>query len=297
MKPLRAVSVLLLLCMIAPLTPAQSKVHSTVPRSKPVSMADVVRMTKAGVSDDVIIEQLKASKETFLLSTDDILQLKNAKVSDRVIAVMINPNYRPSQPAAAANKAAAAQTPAASKPGEESNAVALSPDGWPTEIGIYVKVKGEWTKLTPEVVNWKSGGMAKSLASGGIVKGDLNGYVDGSSSKVRAKNPLDLVIVLPEGFQIADFQLMHLHDHEDYRAFRTASGGVFHVSGGDTRDVVPFEGVKVAPHTYHATTSISLGEYGILAPGALTSMNGGSAAKIYTFGMIEHCGYTIPACE
>jgi hypothetical protein len=129
------------------------------------------------------------------------------------------------------------------------------------------------------------------------VKGDVNGFIDGSTSTVRVRNPLELVIVVPEGIDIASYQLVRLHDHEYYREFRTVAGGVFHVSGGATRDVIPFNSIQVAPRVYHVTTSTALGEYGILPPGAFTSMNAASSGKIYSFGLIQSCGYTVPSCE
>ena len=139
----------------------------------------------------------------------------------------------------------------------------------------------------PEQVSWKSGGMGKSIASGGVVKGDVNGYIDGSTSNYRVTTPLELLIVVPEGFDIADYQLLKLREHEEFRDFRTVSGGVFHSSGGATRDVIPFNGVKVAPRTYHVTISTALGEYGVLPPGVFTSMNGSSQGKIYAFQLVE----------
>jgi hypothetical protein len=271
------------------------------PNSKPLSLQDIIRLTKAGVGDDVIIEQLKAKNERFALSTDQIVQLKTATVSDRVIATMINPAYKA---APAGNTLASPGSPSRNRSAPPINAATTSaavkvnvPDGMPNELGIYVKIKGNWTALTPEVVTWKSGGIAKSVASGGIVKGDINGFIDGSSSQFRVKNPLEFVIVVPEGIDITAYQLVHLHDHEDYREFRTVSGGVFHVSGGATRDVIPFDSVQVAPRVYHVTTSTALGEYGILPPGTFTSMNAASSGKIYSFGLIQSCGFTVPACE
>ena len=303
----RIAAVLLLLACLAPGCTAQSKVLNLGPTSKPVTTQDVIRLTKAGVSDDIIIEQLKLHKERFMLSTDQILQLKAAKVSDRVIATMINPDYRP-VPAAAGTKTFASQptSPTPSKPIttqtkiQPASSVAAKtelPGGMPSQLGVYVKVKGDWIALSPEVVTFKPGGVAKSVASGGIVKGDVNGYVDGSSSTVRVMNPLEFVIVVPEGIDISAYQLVRLHDHEDYRDFRTVAGGLFHVTGGATRDVIPFEGVQVAPRVYHVTTSTALGEYGILPPGAFTSMNAASSGKIYSFGLVQSCGFTVPSCD
>ena len=51
---------------------------------------DVSQMAKAGLSDDVIIDQIKATKSIFHLSSQDIIDLKNNGVSEKVIEFMIH---------------------------------------------------------------------------------------------------------------------------------------------------------------------------------------------------------------
>ena len=61
-----------------------------------------------------------------------------------------------------------------------------------------------------------------------------------------------------------------------------------HVSGGATRDVVPFEGKKAANRMYKVLLpNLGAGEYGFLPPGAVTSSNSASIGKMYTFRLIE----------
>jgi hypothetical protein len=55
-----------------------------------MTMQDVVKLTDSKVGEDVIISQIEASGEVFKLTVDDILELKKAGVSDRVISFMIN---------------------------------------------------------------------------------------------------------------------------------------------------------------------------------------------------------------
>lgn len=290
MKTHRAILCSTVLLSLAISTAAQTDVLVLGPPPKPITVQDVIRLSKAGLSDDTIIEQLRAKHQHFDLTTDQLIQLKSAKVSERVIQTMINPGYKPPAPATAkpttpATPSVERKTPLPSleHPGDTK---IISLDGMPTELGVYARIKGEWAALAPEEVSWKSGGLAKSVASGGIVKGDLNGFIEHSTSSYRLSAPLELMIVVPEGFDIADYQLVRLHDRDGYREFRTVTGGVFHVSGV-SRDVVPFDNVKVAPRTYHVTISTALGEYGILPPGAMTSMNAASTGKIYAFGLIE----------
>ena len=53
---------------------------------------DVISLTKAGVSDSLIITMIATSHSWFDLRTQDVLDLKSAGVSDRVINAMIQSN-------------------------------------------------------------------------------------------------------------------------------------------------------------------------------------------------------------
>ena len=142
--------------------------------------------------------------------------------------------------------------------------------------------------MLPEVVNWKTGGVMKSLASGGLVKGDVNGHLQGSNSRNSLTSPVEVVIYTPEGTSITEYQLLHLREHGDAREFRTVTGGVMHVSGGAARDVVPFESKKAASRTYRILLpNLGAGEYGFLPPGAVSSASSASMGKIFTFHVIE----------
>jgi hypothetical protein len=142
--------------------------------------------------------------------------------------------------------------------------------------------------MLPEVVNWKTGGVLKSMATAGVVKGDINGHLEGAGSKNDTVTPVDVTIYAPEGVAITEYQLIHLHVEKDSREFRTVTGGIMHVKGGATRDLVPFDGKKVASRTYRISLPhLPAGEYGFLPPGAVGSSNGASIGKLYTFHVIE----------
>jgi hypothetical protein len=67
------------------------------------------------------------------------------------------------------------------------------------------------------------------------------------------------------------------------------TGGVFHSSGGATRDRIAFEQIKIAKRTYRLALPGSLdpGEYAFLAPGLTNSTVSGSTGKAYTFRIVE----------
>lgn len=57
---------------------------------QPLLPADIKALSQAGVSDEVIISQIRNTRTRYRLSTAEIIDLKNAGVSDRVIDYMIN---------------------------------------------------------------------------------------------------------------------------------------------------------------------------------------------------------------
>jgi hypothetical protein len=253
-----------------------------------MTVDDVIKLSKAGLSDDLIVEQIEKKGQRLDLSTEQLIQLKQAKVSDRVIAAMIDPTGGTVTPAKAVVSPAAA-APAASPASATSLTVRRedAKSDLPAEAGVYAKEKGKWIEVLPEVVNWKTGGVLKSIATVGVVKGDVNGLVNGTTSRNELTTPVKFLIVVPEGVAITEYQLLRLHQHGKDREFRTVTGGVFHVSGGATRDLMSFEPTKVEDRTYQVILSSGAGEYGLLPPGAVFSKNAASLGKIYSFRIVE----------
>ena len=223
----------------------------------------VSAMVQAGLPASVIVNKVRVSKTNFNTSTDELIRLKQAHVPDEVINVMINPSA-----------------------GFSTNSAA-SDNGYPKEIGVYLKKDNQWLEIQPEVVNWKTGGVGKSIVTLGVVKQDINGHLDGKSSRTLVTSPLEFIIVTPEGTAITEYQLLKLNQHSDNREFRTMTGGVFHAKGGATNDMVPFENQKVASRTFAITlTGPKAAEYGFLPPGALTQFSGAATlGKMYTFSV------------
>jgi hypothetical protein len=225
----------------------------------------VILMVQAGLPPSVIVNKMRASKTNFNTSTDELIRLKQAHVPDDVINAMINPKTVP-----LTNTTAPTDT-----------------NGYPKEIGAYLKKDNQWIEIQPEVVNWKTGGVGKSIVTLGVVKQDINGHLDGKSSRTLVTSPLEFIIVAPEGTAITEYQLIKLNQHSDNREFRTMTGGVFHAKGGATNDVMPFESQKVASRTFAITlTGPKVAEYGFLPPGALTQLSGAATmGKMYTFSV------------
>ena len=72
---------------------------------------------------------------------------------------------------------------------------------------------------------------------------------------------------------------------------RVVTGGILNQQSGAMRDLVPFEGKRVAPRRFSVVlpSNIGAGEYGFLSPGASGSTGNTQAqiGKMYTFHLLE----------
>jgi hypothetical protein len=238
----------------------------------------ILKMTKAGLGEDILLSTIKAQAGHYTTTPDDLIALKGGGVSDKVIAAMIE---KAASSGGAPTPAAAAGSPLPTAPKAAPGAV--------NEVGVYYLKNDAWTDLPPEVVNFKTGGVLKSIGTAGIVKGDVNGHVNGDHSKTALKSPVSLLVYVSEGVAITEYQLLRLREAKDAREFRTVTGGVMHVSGGATRDLVPFESKKTAPRTYEIVLPVlGSGDYGLLPPaGGDSTSSSGRIGKIYSFRLIE----------
>jgi hypothetical protein len=225
----------------------------------------VMKMAKAGLGDDLIIETINTQPGKYVTDADSLVALKGAGVSDRVITAMINKSRRQI-------------TNIPEKPIELPEV---------NEIGVYYKDhSGKWIEIEPEIVHIKSGGFIKSTVTHGIIKPDHNGHLNGRESKLALQAPIDILIYVPEGVSANEYDFLRFRINSDNREFRVLTGGVFHSTGGADRDEVKFKPIKTGPHTYQFTVDQNTGggEYGILPPGTGNVTNGG---KIYTFAIVE----------
>ena len=188
----------------------------------------IVKMTKSGLGEDLIVSMVQGQPGHYDLTPDTLVSLKASGVSEKVLAAMASKN---NAPAATPASAAAAADPYAD-----------------LDIGVYYKLKDVWTPIPSEAVNWKTGGVLKSFATQGIVKGDVNGHLNGKESATQLRTPLEILIKTAEGVEATDYELVHMHVNSDNREFRTKTGGVIHSSGGATKDAVQFQQTRIAKH-------------------------------------------------
>ena len=238
----------------------------------------VIKMVKAGLADDVIVTTVNASPGDYDASPDGLIALKQAGVSDKVIAAIV------AKSTASAPDAATPSTPDSSAPS------APLPPGV-DNVGAYLKDSGgNWQPLPSEVVTFQSGGLVKHVASAGLVKEDLNGLVGGMRSRLVVSAPVTFILHVPQGRTANDYELVRLHVVGNNRQFQSVAGGLIHESSGSLRDEIDFTSRQIGPSAYQIVlgSEIGEGEFGFLEPqDTASSKTPPSSGKIFTFAVVN----------
>jgi hypothetical protein len=222
---------------------------------KPLTNDDILQMVKEGFTEEVIIKAIEVNKSDFDTSLPELRKLKNAGLNEKIINAMLS---------------ASSRNPETPKGDVEAK-------GLPEEIGVYLKEGEKLTEILPEIVNLRTGGFLKSIATYGVSGGQVNGVVNNPHSPLKTSLPIELIIRCP-GISITQYQLLKLDEKKDRREFRALSGNIVNpVSGGSEKHAVPFQHEKIANATFKIKLNeLKKGEYGILPP---------DQARIYTFGI------------
>ncbi|MGA2263706.1 MAG: hypothetical protein ABSH28_20000 [Acidobacteriota bacterium] len=184
----------------------------------------------------MIISNIQKTKHNFDLSTEGMIALSKGGASSRLIHFMTDP-FKPPEAQKETMTAATGETDKEKDAAGAAQHSKPSASNLPTEIALYVKKNDQWVEVQPEIVNWKTGGVLKIIASAGIVKGDVNGNINGPHSCKAVRMPLEVLIVAPEGVAITEYQLTKLREQKDYSELPTVTGGGLRTSGRATRDL------------------------------------------------------------
>ena len=282
MRILRPLALLLAVLLAHPAFPQDAP-------AKRLTNQEIIDMSAAGLSDDVIIAKIRsatgADASRFDTSVDGLKALKAANVSDAVIKVMINPAPPPPPVVATA-------TP-----------MTLDPNFPPPEVGVYWKDGPTFILIEGAAISrMKAGGRAGSFATDGIRSQHWDATLEGPTSKnhVKDRRPL-FYFYVPDGSTAADYLLIKLNKKGDRREFQVGSfGGVTGGKSGVKKDKeVPFTSEHVGIRTYKITLSEDLkpGEYAFfMSTGAQAniasrtgsaSSGGNASGRVYDFSIPE----------
>ena len=237
----------------------------------------LVRMTNAGLGEALLVQTVRTQPGSYRTDPDDLIALKNAGVSQAVISAVL------------ARSSGLSQRQSAERPVlRPVEVLPLSPDV--DDPGVYWKNKqGQWEPVSPELVNYRSGGAAKSVLTRGIVRPDRNGKVAGPKSSLALEPGTEMLILAPRPADPVEFVILRFRQKSDRREFRVESGSLFHTESGSERDQLDLPVRKLSPRLFAFTIPKDLkkGEYGVLPPGSANTSGISFAGKMYTFSITE----------
>jgi len=234
---------------------------------EPMNNEGVIKLVKSGMSEDLIINVIQQQPGSYSLGANELITLKEANVSERIISAMLAKGRGDS---------------AISPPG--SNAKPVPAPGQRTSIsgpGIFYKKGNEYFELLTEEVTWKTSGAMKNIASAGIIKKDLNGVVPGPSSRNFLTNPTEIILSPPSGVAVTTYILLPMKPNKGVREFDV---GPRNHRNGVAKGALPFGVEKINENAFRMVlgTPLGPGEYGILV--ATPSSTG--ASQMYTFRIL-----------
>lgn len=223
----------------------------------------IIKLVKAGMSEELIVNVMRQQPGIYVLGATELVALKEAGVSEKLIAAMLDKGKTP---------VAAVSAPEGAK---KSTTIPGN--------GLFYKKGAEYFELIQEEVEWKTSGAMRNIASAGIVKKDLNGTISGASSRNFLQNPMEIVISPPSGLTINSYVLLPMKATKTDRAFNV---GPVNKKSGLAKGAIAFGVEKVGEGQFRIVlpTPLGPGEYGILAVSPSDSAS--SAGKMYTFRIL-----------
>lgn len=253
---------------------------------------DVTKMVTAKLGDSVIVAKIKSTSCKFDTGTDALIKLKQAGVSDAVLAAMAE--GAPAPPASGAAGAA--------PPPDPNDPLA------PHDPGIYYVRQNpggrRMTSLEPTVYSGgKTGGVFKSAMTYGIAKAKWKAVVRGNRAEVRISEERPTFYFYFEetkgtlshsaGFGASitspnEFILARMESKKDERDLVMGEMNAFGASQGTrSEDTVSFDMQKMSPGIYKVQprTEMKPGEYCFFYAGGTQAMGMQGGGKLFDFGV------------
>jgi hypothetical protein len=240
----------------------------TPPPDTALTVEEVVKLNRAGFSEELIVTKIKKYAKAFDLSTEELVELKKQGLSDNIIRFLLDPTqpYTPAPPAVAPT----AQQPAKKYP--EDSLATLTP----SEPGLYL-----FDAKTPSKVDLKV--MLGIHHKSKLLKGKSIAYLAGPSAKLRIRTAKPVFYLrLPEGKEISDVVLLSMIEKGDRREL----DGIPGLKTGLNPDLVwPFDQAETGPKLFKLMPpALTGGEYLFFLVGA-AEPDKGTFGKGFDFGI------------
>ena len=241
---------------------------------EPLNNEGIVKLVKSGMTEDLIIRLIQQQPGTYSFGANDLVALKEASISEKVIAAMMDKAKGTPIPAQPASTAPAGVSPSEATP-------TGAPPGSIAKPGVYYRKGDVHFELLSEPVEWQAKGAMKNALSAGIIKKDLRGVVAGAGSRNFLANPVEILFAPPPGVTVNSYVLLPMKSEGGRRKFDV---GPVNRKTGDAKGAIHFGAEKIADDKFRLVleTPLGPGEYGFLeltpAPPATTG-----TSKMYTF--------------
>jgi hypothetical protein len=294
MRLTKLIVVILAICSTLCMAPQTLKAQSTLNNDA------VIKLVKAGLSEDLIISTINSQPGTYDISTDGLIALKSAGISDKVVSAIV-------MKVSGGAPAAASVMPTGVVGGNPDDPAA------PHEAGIYIyndsaTAGSKMTMLEPSVYSQgKSGGFLASAMTYGIAKIKMKAVLRGAHANAQVSDPHPVFYFYFEeqGAGLShsstpfggtstpnEYTLLKFDVKGNTRETATGSFNAFGGSGGtDDKAVTNFTYTKMRPGVYKVIMNAALepGEYGFISTAGqgVVSPYGGAAAsssRIFDFG-------------
>ena len=255
----------------------------------------VIKLVKAGLSDDLIVSTINGSAGTYDTSADGIIALKTAGASDKVVAAIVTK--------------ASAPAPVAAAPAVPAAAAVADPDdpASPHDPGVYLLTSGPDGKQKMFFIDRAGAGREKTsnvmgaAFSYGISKAKIKAEVPGPHAPVRTRDTRPVFYMFfPSSSNLggfggndvitspAQFSLLSMEEKKDHRETAVAKMGFASASAGtDDKRTKLFSTDRIRNGVYKLTpnTDLAAGEYAFIASTGMGGPATNHTVVIYDFGI------------
>lgn len=257
--------------------------------------AEVISLSKAGLSSSIIVNKIRTSKTNFDLSTDSLIKLKQAGISDDIVGAMLE--AKNGRTAAATSSSGAAPVSAS---GDPNDPMAKHNYG----IYLYEEKEGarKMTQLAPNVsAQNRTGGLFTSSLTYGIGKVKIKANLPGRNARLQIKETQPVFYFYLDttsgGLNTSsgvpstpnEFTLVRFNQRSDNREVTIGKANAFGAKGGLSDEyVVQFTAQDLGNGIFKISPSAPLqkGEYGFyLINSGNSNASTAVGAKFFDFGV------------
>jgi hypothetical protein len=259
---------------------------------------EVISLTKAGLASSVIVGKIRTSKTNFDLSTDALIKLKQAGVTDDTVTAMLEAKTGKSINTTTGANSAGAN--AVGDLGDPNDPMAKHNYG----IYLYEEKDGvrKMTQVKPNVsAQNRTGGLFTNSLTYGIGKIKTKANLPGRNAVLQISQTMPTFYfyldVTSGGLNTAsgvpsdpqEFALVRFNQRSDNREVTIDKTNAFGAKGGLSDEyVVKFKAEDLGNGTFKITPAVALkkGEYGFyLVNSGNSNTSAGIGAKFFDFGV------------